>query len=114
MLKRKTYAGILTILMTALYFGFQMPVFEEEGPLQNSIVFIPYITAGVLYGGFISIWIERITGEFGEARIYYAFIFHLGAAIPCVFYPFLLLYAVPVAAVFFVCDEFFRFRMNTS
>ncbi|MFD1019485.1 hypothetical protein [Thalassobacillus hwangdonensis] len=105
---RKVYAGILTVVLTALFLGFYFPVFEQEGPISNVLIVSPYLSVGVIYGGFVSVGIEKVTGRYGDARIAYAFILHMVAVLPIVVFPLVFFYAIQTAMTFFFIDEGLR------
>ncbi|MCD5324493.1 MULTISPECIES: hypothetical protein [Pontibacillus] len=114
MISRKLYAVLITIPITSLFFGYQFPLLGEEGGLTNATFYMRYVFVGMLYGVLVSIAIEKLTQKFGDARVFFSFIFHMGATIPLVIYPFLLVFGVPVAVVFFFVDELLRRKTKTS
>lgn len=114
MWKRKLYAGVLTTLITSTYFGVSLPLFEVDGPISNVFISLHYISVGVMYGILISILIENLTKKLGYARLFYSLIFHLGATLPLIIYPLLLIWAIPIAALFFSLDEFIRWFKRTD
>ncbi|KGP91349.1 hypothetical protein N780_08910 [Pontibacillus chungwhensis BH030062] len=114
MILRKIFTALITTIVTSLFFGVQFPLFESDGVLSNVFIYMIYIGGGTLLGGLGSMGIEKMTRNFGDARVMFSFIFHMGLTIPVIVNPFFFVYAVPVAALFFVTDEILRRRRSES
>ncbi|MGP7818148.1 hypothetical protein [Niallia sp. 01092] len=118
MIKRKILTTCITFVISTFFIAIFTPpssfLADESDFFSNILISMLYVgLAVILYGLPGSLLVEIITKKFKEARLFFAFAFHLILGIaPVLFLWFLTFYSIGISCVFFLVDEALRYTLD--